>query len=337
MLGEHLDEIVAENPDGTRVVTRVYADRTRTIINAVDSPDLPFRWTINPYRGCEHGCIYCYARPGHEFLGLSCGLDFETKVMAKHDAAALLRTELARSRWKGESISLSGVTDCYQPIEATLRITRSILEVCAEFAQPVAIVTKNRLVTRDLDLLAGLAKHRAAMVAISVTTLDNKLAARMEPRASSPRERLIAIKQLVAAGVPTMVMAAPIIPGLNESEAAEILQAASEAGATGAGFVMLRLPYQIKDLFLDWLRRHYPDRATKVESLIRQMRGGELYQGDFFVRQRGNGPRAEQFSQLFEVFKRRYGLAEKYATLSSEEFLRRRNDRQSGGQLGLFG
>lgn len=336
VLGDHLDEVIAENPDGTRVTTRVYADRTRSVINRVDSPDLPFNWTINPYRGCEHGCIYCYARPGHEYLGLSCGLDFETRIMAKHDAGPLLRAELAAKAWLGEPISISGVTDCYQPIESRLRITRAVLEVCAEFAQPVTLVTKSKLIVRDLDLLRELAAHRAAGAAVSITTLDNRLASIMEPRASSPRDRLATIGRLAEAGVPTMVMVGPIIPAINESEAPAILKAAAEAGACGAGFTVLRLPYQIKDLFLDWLRRHFPERAARVEHAVRDMRGGGLYSGEFFKRHRGEGPRAEQIATMMDLFKRRYGLKRKWGGVSSDEFLRRKRERESGGQMGLW-
>lgn len=339
VLGEHLDEVIAENPDGTRVTTRVYADRTRSVINRVDSPDLPFGWTINPYRGCEHGCIYCYARPGHEYLGMSCGLDFETRIMAKLDAAELLRQELSRPAWAGEPISISGVTDCYQPIEAKLRITRRVLEVCAEFAQPVTLVTKNRLITRDLDVLRELAAHGAVHAAVSITTLDNRLASIMEPRASSPRDRLATVRELAAAGIPTMVMVAPIIPAINESEVPSILEAAAEAGACGAGYVVLRLPHQIKALFLDWLSRHFPDRAAKVEHAIRDMRGGELYSAEFFARHKGEGPRARQIGEMFRLFTRRHGLDKRWGGLSSAEFARRRDRRAvglSGGQMGLF-
>lgn len=339
VLGDHLDEVIAEKPDGTRVITKVYADRTRSVINKVDSPDLPFGWTINPYRGCEHGCIYCYARPGHEYLGLSCGLDFETKVMAKFDAAELLRQELSRRTWAGEPISISGVTDCYQPIEARLRITRQVLEVCAEFAQPVTLVTKNRLITRDIDVLLELARHRAVHAAVSITTLDNKLASIMEPRASSPRDRLATVRTLTDAGIPTMVMVAPIIPAINECEVPAILEAAAGAGACGAGYVVLRLPYQIKSLFLDWLARHFPDRAAKVENAIRDMRGGELYSAKYFTRHKGEGPRAQQIGEMFNLFARKLGLDKRWGGLSSAEFVQRRDRRVvglSGGQLSLF-
>lgn len=325
VLGEHLDEQAAACPAGSRIPTTILPDRTRTIINRVDSPDLPFHWTINPYRGCEHGCIYCYARPGHEYLAMSCGLDFETKILAKHDAPALLRRELVRWKHAGEGIVMSGVTDPYQPIERDLRITRGCLEVLRDFRQPVSIITKNHLITRDLDIFREMlalsdarrprrdASHGAPprppiSCAISLTTLDNRLASKMEPRASAPRERLDAIAQLARAGVPVAVMTAPIIPGLNDREIPALLKAAKEAGATGAGWVLLRLPHQIKALFTDWLAREFPQRAAHVESLLRQCRGGALYDSRPGVRQRGEGEIAKQIGRTFGVFAKRYGL-----------------------------
>ncbi|MBX3406066.1 MAG: PA0069 family radical SAM protein [Phycisphaeraceae bacterium] len=352
VLGEHLDGQLREHPCGRQVRTQVFEDDTRSILNRVDSPDLGFNWTVNPYRGCEHGCIYCYARPGHEYLALSSGLDFETRIFAKPEAPRLLREALSRASWQGEPIVFSGVTDCYQPIEAGLAITRACLEVCAEFAQPVSIVTKNKLVLRDRDILEQLAAHNAASVAVSITSLDNALASKMEPRASAPRERLEAIRQLAAAGIPTHVMVAPIIPALNEPEVAAILSAAAGAGARDAGYILLRLPHQIKALFEEWLGRHYPDRAARVLNALRDMHGGELYNADFFHRQRGAGPRAEQIGAAFRLFKRRAGLgrdgerlagdrrAGGWAALCSAEFLRRRSlniSRAHRGQLGLFG
>jgi DNA repair photolyase len=310
VLGEVLDA-----PDGKGieaaapvVKTQVFPDRTRTLINRVDSPDVPYNWSINPYRGCEHGCIYCYARPDHERLGFSCGLDFETKILAKFDAPAILRRELARPSWRGEMIAMCGVTDCYQPIEAELRITRGCLEVMAQCRQPVGIVTKSRLVLRDLDLLRELAAHGAVAVTVSVTTLDNQLAAKMEPRAAAPRERLRTIAALAQAGVPVSASVAPIIPGLTDREIPAILKALAEAGAQHAGYVLLRLPYQVKDLYLDWLARNFPDRAGHVESLLRQTRGGALYDSRFGKRKRGEGPVAEQVGRVFRVFAARYGL-----------------------------
>jgi DNA repair photolyase len=308
VLGEHLDEIVAQNPDGTQVRTLLYNDDTRTIINKVDSPDLDMKWTINPYRGCEHGCAYCYARPTHETLGFSCGLDFETRIVVKRDAAALLRKELLAPKWSGETIMMSGVTDPYQPIEAKLKITRACLEVMAEFGQSVALITKNRMITRDLDVLRPLIQKGRVGAAISITTLDKSLAVKMEPRASSPADRLRAVRELVDAGVPVTVMTAPIIPGLNDHEIPALLEAAKEAGASSAGYVLLRLPHGLKDVFLDWLARELPDRAAKVESQLREARGGALYNSKFRERQRGQGARAEQIGQTFRVFARRLGL-----------------------------
>lgn len=334
VLGEHLDASRAESPQGVQARTQVLADDSRTIINPVDSPDLGMKWTVNPYRGCEHGCVYCYARPGHEYLGMSCGLDFETRILAKRDAPELLRTALRSHRWQGEPIMMSGVTDPYQPVERELEITRGCLKVMAAHRQPVAVITKNRLILRDLDLLGELASHGAAGAAVSLTTLDNALAARMEPRASSPAARLEAIRGLASAGVPVTVMTAPIIPGINDHEIPALLEAAAEAGATGAGWVMLRLPHQIKALFAEWLERHFPDRAAKVESLIRQMRGGELYKAEFFERQRGVGPRAEQIAATHKVFAARYGLDRPRTPLNSAAF--RREAPGERGQMSLF-
>lgn len=349
VLGEHRDELLREHPCGKQVGTQVFEDDSRSILNHVDSPDLGFHWTVNPYRGCEHGCIYCYARPGHEYLALSSGLDFETRIFAKPKAAELLRAQLLKPSWTGEKIMFSGVTDCYQPVEAELRITRACLEVCADLAQPVSIVTKSSLVLRDLDLLKELARYHAASVAVSITTLDNTLASKMEPRAGAPRERLETIRTLAAAGVPVNVMVAPIIPALNESEVPAILKAAADAGARDAGYVLLRLPFQIKALFEEWLYRHFPDRASKVLNAVREMRGGELYQSAFFTRQRGTGVRADQVAATFRLFKRKSGLggaADRQipggtgrdtrgaAPASNAEFLRRRA--LGPGQLGLF-
>jgi DNA repair photolyase len=333
VLGEYLDEQMREHPSGVQVKTTAYRDDTRTIINQVgDSPDIPFEWTINPYRGCEHGCIYCYARPTHEYLGMSCGLDFESKIMAKISAPDLLQRELASRKWKGDPIVMSGVTDSYQPLEKKLRITRGCLEVMVECRQPVSIITKNHLVIRDLDLLTELAKHNCISVAISVTTLERDLAMKMEPRASTPRDRLRAIRELHDAGIPVMAMTAPIIPGLNDRELPSLLKAVAEHGAMAAGWTMMRLPWQIKDLFLDWLQRHYPDRAKKVESFIRQMRGGELNDPRFGTRMRGEGEHAELIGRMFRTYRRRHGLDRPFPKLSSSAFRRPKLD----GQMGLF-
>lgn len=349
VLGEHLDAVARERNEegcalgGRQVQTEVRPDATRRIINRVDSPDVPFNWSINPYRGCEHGCIYCYARPDHERLGYSSGLDFETRLVAKLDAPRLLRRELANPKWKGETIVFSGVTDCYQPIEREYRITRDCLEVIAECRQPVGIITKNKLVLRDLDLLQELARHRAVRVGLSITTLDNRLASKMEPRASSPSERLETLSALRDAGVQTFAMIAPIIPGLNDREIPSLLKAVSQAGAQTAGYILLRLPHQIKAMFLDWLARCYPDRAHHVESLLRQVRGGALYDPAFGVRQRGRGPIAAQINTLFDAFSKRCGLDGTLDSLNGKAFRRPvltdgPKDRASGVmQLSLFG
>ncbi len=333
VLGEHLDELAADCPGGKQVATSVFRDDARTIINRIDSPDLPMKWSINPYRGCEHGCVYCYARPGHEYFGLSCGLDFDTKIFAKLDSPELLRRELGKPGWRGESMMMSGVTDPYQPVERRLRITRACLEVMAECRQPVGIVTKSRLVTRDLDLLRELAGHGAASVALSITTLDPELARKMEPRASSPRDRLAAVRELSAAGIPVAVMTAPIVPGLNDREIPALLEAAAEAGARSAGYVMLRLPHQVKALFLDWVRREFPDRGAHIESLVRQMRGGALYDATPFARQKGTGKIAEQTRAIFKLFAGRHGLDRPSRPLNTAAF--RRPER--AGQIALFG
>lgn len=336
VLGDHLDDIAAEAPDGTRIVTRVYRDHSKTILNHYESPDMGAGWSLNPYRGCEHGCIYCYARPSHEYLGLSSGVDFETKIVAKLDAPDLLRTEFARDAWLGHGLMFSGVTDPYQPVEQKLQLTRRILEVCIEFAQPISLITKNKLITRDLDLFLELHKHHAVHAALSITSLDNKLASTMEPRASSPRDRLAAVRTLAAAGIPTTVMVAPIIPALNESEIPAILEAARDAGAEGAGMVLLRLPWQNKELFSNWLEREFPDRANHVLNAMRDMHEGKLYRSEFFVRHTGSGPRAEQITQVFNLFARKLGFNQHRTPTSNAEFLRRKELRQSKGQMGLF-
>lgn len=334
--GEFLDELRAEGQLANQhVATMVFDDATRSILNPVDAPDLHFKWTLNPYRGCEHGCIYCYARPGHEYLGLSCGLDFETKVFAKREAPALLRKELTKKTWQGETIMMSGVTDCYQPLEADLKLTRQCLEVMLEFRQSVSIITKSSLILRDLDILREMAKLNLVHTALSITTLDNRLASAMEPRAASPRARLDTVRTLARAGVPVFVMAAPIVPGLNDQEIPSILREASRAGATGAGYILLRLPYQIKSLFLEWLQRTVPQRAGKVESLIRDTRDGGLYDARWKVRQRGEGAVADAIKATFHTFRRKYKLEEKLPAHDTTLF--RRPVVTEAGQLGLFG
>ncbi|MCA9286843.1 MAG: PA0069 family radical SAM protein [Phycisphaerales bacterium] len=334
--GDRADESGGGPCHSAQVATTVHRDSTRRIINAVDprvSPDLGFRWTINPYRGCEHGCVYCYARPSHEFLGFSLGLDFETQIVAKHDAARLLKRELADPRWNAETIVLSGVTDPWQPIERRLRITRSILEVLSACGHPVSVITKSRLIVRDLDLIGPLASVGACRAAISITTLDDGLARILEPRASRPADRLRAIRELTDAGVPVAVMVAPVIPGLNDREIPRVLAAAREAGASAAGWVMLRLPFQLKDLFLAFLRERLPDRAARIESLLREVRGGGLYDPRHGVRGRGEGPMAEQVAAMFRLFAKKYGLDRALPPLTTTRFARPTVD----GQMALFG
>jgi DNA repair photolyase len=338
ILGEEIDRqwIERQNEDGSfrRVERQVFFDRTQTIINQVSkTADVPFDWTLNPYRGCEHGCIYCFARPYHEYLGFSCGLDFETKLMAKPDAPRLLKQELASPRWKPEPIVMSAITDIYQPIEHKMRIARQCLEVLADCGQPVTTMTKSALVLRDTDLWSRLAGMNAGRVTITLVTLDADLAQKLEPRASSPAGRLRAIRELSAAGIPVSVNIAPIIPGLTDTELPRILEAVSQAGARRAAWVLLRLPYQIKDLFLDWLQRSvHPDRAKKVESLIRQARGGKLYDASYPNRRRGRGPLVEQLAQTFDVFTRKYGLNRDIRPLSTVHFRRP----HLHGQMELF-
>src|SRR5471030_3341748 len=288
--------------------TTLTRDATRTILARNTSPDVPFDRSINPYRGCEHGCIYCFARPTHAYLGLSPGLDFETKILFKPEAARLLTAELAAPKYKCDVVAMGTNTDPYQPVERELKITRSILKVLSEFNNPVGIVTKNHMVTRDIDILADMAKRNLAEVFLSVTTLDKELARDMEPRASAPHRRLDAIKALADAGVPVGVMTAPMIPGLNDHEMEAILEASAKAGATRAGFTVLRLPLEIKELFDEWLRANRPDRAERVLSLVRQMRGGALYQAEFGTRMKGEGPIAQLLAARFQAAVKRLGL-----------------------------
>ncbi|MGB3810275.1 MAG: PA0069 family radical SAM protein [Parvibaculum sp.] len=288
--------------------TQVTNETPRTIITRNSSPDLLFDRSINPYRGCEHGCVYCFARPTHAYMGLSPGLDFESKLFAKPNAAALLEKELSRKGYEVAPIAMGTNTDPYQPIELRYRITRSILEVLSAFNHPVTIVTKSARVTRDLDILSDMAKRNLVKVALSVTTLDAKLARVMEPRASTPSRRLEAMKLLSEAGVPTGVMVAPIIPALNDSEIEKILTGAAYAGAKSAGFVLLRLPLEIKDLFREWLEENEHDKAEHVMSLIRSMRGGKDYDAEWGKRMRGTGPYAWQIGRRFEIATKRLGL-----------------------------
>lgn len=320
--GEWVDAQFAETGALPHPRTQFFHDATESILTHIDSPDVGPGWGLNSYRGCEHGCAYCFARPYHDYLGWSSGIDFETKILVKMRAPELLRAELSARKWKPEPILMSGATDCYQPIERHFRLTRGCLEVLAEFRQPVGIITKNFLLTRDLDLLAELARWQCVSVSVSVTSLDAALASRLEPRAARPEHRLRAIRMLADAGVPVGVMVAPVIPGLTDHELPGILAAAAEAGATRAGFVTLRLPHAVKDVFLQWLDDHEPGKKARVVTRLRELHGGKLYNATFGDRMRGQGIFAEQIRQMFEVTTRRLGLNHHHPPLSTAHFRR---------------
>ena len=350
------DRLAAERPRaagaGTprRVPLTVLPDATRTVLHrVVPASDVPFDWTLNPYRGCEHGCIYCYARPYHEFLGFSSGLDFETKIVAKHDAPELLARELAAPGWTPEPIVMSAITDVYQPLEAELGLTRRCLEVLAAARQPVATLTKNRLILRDLDLWRELSRFGAGRVTVTLVTLDDALAGALEPRASPPAGRLRLVRELADAGVHVTVNVAPVIPGLTEHEVPAILEAVADAGAVSVAWSLLRLPHQVKALFLDWLERNlHPARAARVEAAIRATQGGELYDSRRMgqrdtngSRYRGEGKTARQIEQVFRVFGKKHGLGvcgrngtDPLTHLSGAAF---RRPELPGGQRSLFG
>jgi DNA repair photolyase len=311
--------------------TQFFGDSSKSLITYNDSPDVGFDASINPYRGCEHGCIYCYARPYHEYLGFSAGLDFETKIVVKEDAPDLLRQELVSPKWKPQILGISGVTDCYQPIERKLQLTRRCLEVLAEFRNPVMIVTKNQLVTRDIDLLKQLADVDAVSVCLSITTLDAELARVMEPRTSTPDNRLEAIQQLAEAKVPVGVMTAPVIPGLTDHEMMPIIAAATKAGAQFANYVVVRLPYGVAEMFEHWLEENFPDRKKKVLNRIRDLRGGRLNDPNFKSRMRGEGVFAEQIKSMFTLACRKAGIEGHRPPLSAAAFRR-----PAKPQLSLF-
>lgn len=311
--------------------TQFFFDASETILTSNDSPDIPFTWGLNSYRGCEHGCAYCFARPYHEYLGWSSGIDFETRILVKLRAPELLRRELSSPRWKPDSITMSGATDSYQPAERFFRLSRQCLEVCVEFRQPIAIITKNALVTRDRDLLAELARFQCAAVYVSVTTLDSTLAGKLEPRAARPEHRLRAIRMLADAGIPVGVMVAPVIPGLTDHEMPAILDAAAKAGAKRAGYVLLRLPYAVKEVFQHWLDDHEPAKKARILDRVRTLRGGKLNVSEWGTRLRGEGIFADQLAELFEVTARRAGFNQERPTLSTAHFRR-----PGGTQLTLF-
>ena len=324
-------EIESLEPRPDKVETRFLRDTTRSILATNDSPDVGFDVSINPYRGCEHGCAYCYARTTHEYLGFSAGLDFETRILVKEDAPELLERELGKPGWRPQPIGISGVTDPYQPIERRLEITRGCLAVLARYRNPVILVTKNALVTRDLDHLSDLAAHGAAIVCLSVTTLDGELSRRLEPRASHPRDRLAAIAELEAAGVPCGMLIAPIVPGLTDHELPSIVEAGAKAGVSYASFLTLRLPGAVEELFDAWLARHAPDRRDKVLNRLREFHGGRLNDPRFGHRMRGEGVFYEQIAALFAAACRRHGVGRGRPELSTAAFRR-----PGGDQMPLF-
>ena len=330
----HVDRTGWLDPDDPPPQTELLEDSTRSVLAFNQSPEVGFDVGLNPYRGCSHGCAYCYARPTHEYLGFSAGLDFETKILVKRRAPELLREALSSKRWKPQVIGMSGNTDPYQPAERRLRITRRCLEVLDDFKNPVGIVTKSYLVTRDVDLLGSLAEQHAAAVVVSITSLDPETQRAMEPRASIPARRLGAIRVLADAGIPVGVNVAPIVPGLTDHEVPEILEAAAEAGASFANYIVLRLPHGVKEIFSEWLGQHVPDRKAKVLNRVRELRGGRLYDARYAVRGRGEGPWADQIRTLFRVTRDRLGL-ERAPTLSTAAF--RPPPPTPGAQMDLFG
>ena len=308
------------DPEEARPKTAFYRDASKSVIAYNNSPDIGYDAGINVYRGCEHGCAYCYARPTHEFLGLSAGVDFESKIMVKLDAPELLREALASAAWRPQVLGMSGVTDPYQPVERKLELTRKCLEVLLDFRNPVAIISKNHLITRDLDLLTALAEYRAVSVAISITTLDETLRRALEPRTSPPRRRLAAVRKLADSGVKVGVMTAPVIPGLNDHEIPSLVAAAADAGAAWVSYTIVHLPYGTQELFTAWLERHRGERAGKVLSRIREMRGGKLNDPRFGYRMKGEGVFAEQLRALHKSACRRAGLPKERYDLTTEHF-----------------
>ncbi len=308
--------------DTSRPRTELYADASQTIISYNSSPDVGFDASLNPYRGCEHGCSYCYARPTHEYLGFSAGLDFESRIMVKKQAPVLLASELSKQSWHPQVLALSGVTDAYQPAERTLKITRECLRILADFRNPVAIITKSHLVCRDIDILQEMASFNGCAVTVSITTLDSKLAQVLEPRASVPRFRLDTLRQLRENKIPSVVNVAPIIPGLNDHEIPKILEAAAEAGAETAFFTMIRLPLAVAPIFVEWLETHFPQRKEKILTRIRSIRNGKLNSSEFNNRMLGDGPVAEEIRNIFRVSARRFGLLREFRHLNTASFRR---------------
>jgi DNA repair photolyase len=313
--------------------TEVTEERARSVISHNDSPDIHFSQALNPYRGCEHGCIYCYARPSHSYLNLSPGLDFETKLRAKSNLAEVLRLELAKPGYKMSAINIGSNTDPYQPVERRWRLTRAALEVLAECHHPCTIVTKNALVERDIDILASMARENLVQVFVSINSLDNHLAAKLEPRASAPHRRIKAIAALTEAGVPTGVLVAPIIPALNDRDMEAVLEQAAAAGARRAGYTTVRLPYELKALFREWLALHFPQRAEHVMSLIQQMHGGKDYKSDFATRMRGEGVFAQMIKKRFDVACRKHGFNQAYELKLDTSRFRPPREASPQGQL----
>lgn len=321
----HLEPLELElPPDEERpaVKTRYYRDTSRSILAKNDSPDIPFTYSINPYRGCEHGCIYCYARPSHEYLGFSAGLDFESQIMIKLEAPRLLERTFRRANWFPQMVAFSGNTDCYQPVERELKLTRECLKVFLKYRNPVEIVTKNALIIRDIDILMEMARQNTVHVMISVTTLDNELVRKMEPRTSSPAKRLDTIAQLAAAGIPVGINAAPIIPGLTDAEIPAILREGASHGATTAGYLLVRLPGAVKPLFLDWINRNFPDRANKIINRIKDTHDGLLSDPRFGARMTGEGEIARSIQALFDVHLAKYNLQPEWCGLRADGFKR---------------
>ncbi len=324
------DEEYFEDED-KRIDTEYFNDNSKSVLTENNSPDIKAKFSINPYRGCEHGCIYCYARPTHEYLGFSSGLDFESKIMIKQNAPDLLRKEFLKKSWIPQPVFFSGNTDCYQPVERKLQITRKCLEVFDEFRNPVMIITKNSLIKRDADILTEMAQLNIVKVIVSITTLNFDLQRKMEPRTSSPAKRLDTIEYLTSKGIPTGVNIAPIIPGLTDEEIPEILKQSSERGALLAGRVILRLPHSVKILFENWLEKNYPDRSNKILNRVREMHGGELYNHTYGRRLTGEGKYADMIKMIFDSNCRKYGLNENILKLSADKFTLPRN-----GQGSLF-
>jgi DNA repair photolyase len=329
---ENLEEYFDDIEDTKKIQTQFFNDNTKTILAKNDSPDLGFGYSINPYRGCEHGCIYCYARPTHEYLGFSAGLDFETKIMVKRDAAKLLEEAFSKKSWEPQVIMFSGNTDCYQPVERKLNITRSCLEVFLKFRNPLGMITKNALIQKDIPLLKELAQLNLVSVTLSITTLKRDLSRKLEPRTSVPIKRLETINKLASAGIPVGVNTAPIIPGLNDEEIPAILKAASENGAKHAGMVMVRLPYSVKELFTDWINRNYPEKASRIINRIHEIRNGELNNAEWGKRFSGEGVYADHVHDLFKKTCNKYGLNKERRTIRTDLFRR-----ITPGQEELFG